>query len=279
MNETLAAWAAPRLAAVEAALGATFTDAVPGPLGDACRYPLQTGGKRIRPLLALAACEAVGGDWRAAVPAAVAIELLHTYSLVHDDLPCMDDDAERRGRPTVHVVYGENIAVLVGDALLTEAFGTLAGAGYAPALATRLVAELARAGGAAGMIGGQAIDIGMAGPVREMDALLLLHRLKTGALIRAAVRMGGLVGGAADLAALDAYGDGVGLAFQIQDDVLDADQDADADGPPSFVKLLGLNGTRAAAADHAEHALTAVAALPNADALRLLARFTVDRAI
>jgi geranylgeranyl pyrophosphate synthase len=282
MNATLAAWAAPRLAVVEAAIGASFPDAVPASLRDACLYPLKTGGKRIRPLLALAACEAVGGDWRHAVPAALAVELLHTYSLVHDDLPSMDDDDERRGRPTVHVQFGENVAVLVGDALLTEAFATLAGSGYAPALATRLVAELARAGGAAGMIAGQALDIGMDGAVRDLDPLLRLHRLKTGALIRAAVRMGGLCGGATDLAALDAYGDAVGLAFQVQDDVLDAEQDsvdAEGEGPPSFVKLLGVAETQATAIAHAERALAAVAGISNADALRLLARFTVERTI
>lgn len=279
MNDALAAWAAPRLAAFEPALLATFPDAVPDAFREACLYPLQTGGKRVRPLLLLAACEAVGGDWRAALPAAVAVELLHTYSLVHDDLPCMDDDDVRRGRPTVHVRYGENVAVLVGDALLTESFTVLAGAGYAPTLATRLVGELARAGGAAGMIAGQALDVGMDGPVRALDPLLRLHRLKTGALIRCAVRMGGLCGGAADLDALDAYGDAVGLAFQVHDDVLDADQDADEDGPPSFVKLLGVDGTRRAAAAHAERASAAIVGLAQADALRALARFTVERSI
>ncbi len=279
MNAPLAAWAAPRLAAFEAALVATFPEAAPPTLREACLYPLQTGGKRVRPLLVLAASEAVGGDWRAALPVAVAVELLHTYSLVHDDLPCMDDDDERRGRPTVHVRFGENVAVLVGDALLTESFAVLAGAGFAPSLATRLVAELARAGGAAGMIAGQAFDIGMGGRVSDLDALVRLHRKKTGALIRGAVRMGGLCGGETDLAALDAYGDAVGLAFQVQDDVLDADQDAAADGPPSFVKLLGIEGTRSAARQHAEAALTAVAGLPDAEALRLLARFTVERSI
>ncbi|MDP2312131.1 MAG: polyprenyl synthetase family protein [Pseudomonadota bacterium] len=279
MNIALATWATPRLAAFEAALFHTFPHAEPATLREACLYPLQTGGKRVRPLLTLAACEAVGGDWRVAVPAAVAIELLHTYSLVHDDLPCMDDDDERRGRPTVHVKYGENVAVLVGDALLTEAFATLASAGYPPALATRLVGELARAGGAGGMIAGQAIDIGMDGPVGALDPLVRLHRLKTGALIRCAVRMGGLCGGAVDLDALDAYGDAVGLAFQVHDDVLDADQDADADGPPSFVKLLGVDATRATAQAHAERAGTALAGLAGADALRMLARFTVERSI
>ncbi|MDP2311211.1 MAG: polyprenyl synthetase family protein [Pseudomonadota bacterium] len=279
MNDALAAWAAPRITAFEEALLGTFPDALPATLREACIYPLQTGGKRVRPLLTLAACESVGGDWRVALPAAVAVELLHTYSLVHDDLPCMDDDDVRRGRPTVHVRYGENVAVLVGDALLTESFAVLAGAGYAPSLAMKLVTELARAGGAQGMIAGQAFDIGMGGPVRELDPLVRLHRLKTGALIRCAVRMGGLCGGATDLGALDAYGDAVGLAFQVHDDVLDADQDADEGGPPSFVKLLGVDATRLAAIAHAERASTAIAGLANADALRALARFTVERSI
>jgi farnesyl diphosphate synthase len=279
VNDILAEWAAPRIAVFEAALLRTFSDALPATLREACLYPLQTGGKRVRPLLTLAACEAVGGDWQAAVPAAVAVELLHTYSLVHDDLPCMDDDDVRRGRPTVHVRYGENVAVLVGDALLTEAFAVLAGAGYAPPLAMRLVGELARAGGAGGMIAGQAFDIGMDGPVRELEPLLRLHRNKTGALIRCAVRMGGLCGGATHLDALDAYGDAVGLAFQVHDDVLDADQDATDDGPPSFVKLLGVEATRQAAVAHADRAATVIAGLAQADALRGLARFTVERSI
>lgn len=279
MNDSLSLWAAPRLAAVEAALSVVFTDAVPSRLREACEYPIHTGGKRVRPLLALAACEAVGGDWRRAVPAAVAIELLHTYSLVHDDLPCMDDDAERRGRPTVHVAYDEGTALLVGDALLTKAFAVLAGAGYAPELATQLVGELATAGGAAGMIAGQAFDVGLAGPTTTLDALLRLHRLKTGALIRAAVRMGALCGGAQDLAALDVYGDAVGLAFQVHDDLLDAVQDADEDGPPSFVKLLGVDGTRAEALAWADRATDAIAGHVAADGLRMLARFTVERTL
>ncbi len=279
MSPALRSWCDERLPAVEAALSASLAGVVPPRLREACEYPVQTGGKRIRPLLALAAAEAVGGDWRAAIPAATAVELVHTYSLVHDDLPCMDDDVARRGRPTVHVQYGENVAVLVGDALLTEAFQVLAAAPLPSRHVVRLVAELATGAGSTGMIAGQAYDIGMDGPVCAMGPLLRLHRSKTGALIRASVRMGALSVGATDLAALDAYADAVGLAFQVQDDVLDADQDADEAGPPSFVKLLGLDATRAAAQAHADRAFAALGDLPGAMALRELARFTVERTV
>ena len=271
----LRAWSAPHLAVVETRLAAAFADAWPLRLQEACRYPLATGGKRMRPLLCLAACEAVGAPAARAMDAAVALELLHTYSLVHDDLPAMDDDAERRGKPTVHVVYGVAAAILVGDALLTEAFAVLAGADHA----ARLVRELAAAGGAAGMIAGQAADVGLGGPVRDLDALVRLHRGKTGALLRAAVRMGGIAGGA-DLAALEALsacGEAVGLAFQIHDDLLDAEEDADTTGPPSFVKLLGIDATRAEAERHATAAIVAAARLPHPAALTALARYTVER--
>jgi geranylgeranyl diphosphate synthase type II len=191
----------------------------------------------------------------------------------------MDDDDERRGRPTVHVVYGEGAAVLVGDALLTEAFAVLAG--LDDRRAAVLARELARAGGAGGMIAGQAIDVGMDGPVRGLDGLVRLHRAKTGALLRASARMGALSVGAPDdaLEALSAYGDAVGLAFQVQDDVLDADQDAGADGPPSFVKLFGVEGAREEASRYAGAARDAVAGLASPAPLVALARFIVDRTV
>jgi geranylgeranyl pyrophosphate synthase len=275
----LHAWTRRRLDTFEPALNACFADAWPPTLRDACRYPLQTGGKRIRPLLALAAAEAVGAAAERALPAATALELLHTYSLVHDDLPCMDDDDERRGRPTVHRVYGEGAAVLVGDALLTEAFAVLAT--QPPPLATVLVGELARAGGARGMIAGQALDIGMDGTLTTLEQVERLHAAKTGALLCAAVRMGGLCGDAdpTQLAALDCYGRAVGLAFQVQDDVLDADQDAGESGPPSFVKLLGLQGAIDAARRYASEADAALEGLPSPAALSALARLIVERTI
>jgi geranylgeranyl pyrophosphate synthase len=279
---TLAAWTTRALARFEPALAEVFAEAWPPAFRDACRYPLQTGGKRIRPLLCLAAAEAVRPDAEvesAPLAAALALELLHTYSLVHDDLPCMDDDDERRGRPTVHVVYGQGAAVLVGDALLSEAFAVLAS--LPAGLGGALVRELAAAGGARGMIAGQAVDIGMDGPIVTRDALERLHRAKTGALLRASVRMGALAVGAsaADLDALSAYGESVGLAFQVQDDILDADQDSGDAGPPSFVKLLGLDGAARLAREEAARADAAVAHLPAPQALRALAHLIVDRTV
>lgn len=287
---SLAAWTREVLPPFEAALLSRFADARPPSLVEACRYPLRTGGKRIRPLLAFAAAEACG-DRRAALGAAVAVELLHTYSLVHDDLPCMDDDDERRGRPTVHKVYDEGVAVLVGDALLTEAFAVLAApGGNRESQGAQLVRELAAAGGAGGMIAGQAYDIGMDGPIADIDRLRMLHRAKTGALIRAAVRMGAIAAGASTawLEALTHYAEEVGLAFQVHDDVLDADQDAGRPdgGPPSFVKLLGVDGARAAARAHMEAALAALEPLSRANQkqtawapLAAIAIFTVERAV
>jgi geranylgeranyl pyrophosphate synthase len=269
MTERLAAWTASTLPAFESALLARFEDADAG-FREALRYPLQTGGKRIRPLLTFAAAEAVGGRSTDALPVALALELVHTYSLVHDDLPAMDDDDLRRGRPTVHKVYGEALAILVGDALLTEAFVEVA---HAPLL----VRELASAAGAVGMVGGQVLDI--AGGANDLAALTRLHARKTGALIRAAVRMGGLSAGASAAAmdTLTTYGEAMGLAFQVADDVLDAAQDAAPDGPPSFVRLLGVDGAGAEAARLAGVACAAAAALPNGAMLADLARFAVER--
>lgn len=274
---SLPAWSATVLPRFEARLLACFADARPERLVEACRYPLQTGGKRVRPLLCFAAAEAVGASAERALDVAVAVELLHTYSLVHDDLPCMDDDDERRGRPTVHKVYGDGVAVLVGDALLTEAFAVLAGAPEAAAL----VRELAQAGGAGGMIAGQAYDIGMDGPIGDVERLRTLHRAKTGALIRGAVRMGAIAAGASadHLARLTRYAEEVGLAFQVHDDVLDADQDNKAGGPPSFVKLLGLDGARGVAQAHMQAARAALDGLPAPEALAGIAVYTVERAV
>jgi geranylgeranyl pyrophosphate synthase len=280
MDVALRAWADPRLEAVEGFLGGLFAGAEPEMFQAAVRYPLETGGKRIRPLLAIAAGEAVGGalDERL-VRVAAAFELVHTYSLVHDDLPCMDDDDLRRGRPTVHKVFGDAAAVLVGDGLLTEAFAVLAAIGGD--LAARLVGELARAAGHGGMIGGQADDIGMGGFVTDEAALRRLHARKTGALIRGAVRGGAIVGDAGpdDLVALTTYGEAVGLAFQLRDDLLDADQDTDEDGPPSFVRLVGPDATRRACEAAVSEAERAVAGLERPEALVMLARFAGGRTV
>jgi len=193
---------------------------------EAMRHSVFAGGKRLRPLLALLACEAVGGDTEDAMPTAVALEMIHTYSLIHDDLPAMDDDDYRRGRPTCHKVYGEAIAILAGDALLTHAFLVLAdpAAGRVPpARRLQIIAEIAEAAGSRGMVGGQAMDILSEGHEIDHPTLLYLHTHKTGALIRASVRVGGIAGGADGeaLQALTRYGERIGLAFQIVDDILD----------------------------------------------------------
>lgn len=273
-------WMASQRPTVDACLHERFGDAWPLRFQEATRYPLGTGGKRMRPLLSLAAVEAVGASVDdAAVGAAAAVELVHTYSLVHDDLPCMDDDDERRGRPTVHRVYDDGVAVLVGDALLTEAFRLLSELERSAETRIALVQRLATAAGHVGMIGGQAADVGLGGPVTELSSLRRLHAGKTGALITAAAWMGGRVAetSTANLAALQVYGEAVGLAFQMADDVLDADEDAGEDGPPSYVKLLGIEETGRQARALASRAVEAVAGLPAPSKLIALARYTVDR--
>jgi geranylgeranyl pyrophosphate synthase len=277
----LVAWSTETLVQIERALSSRFAGAWPAPFQAAARYPLSTGGKRLRPLLCLAAAEAVSGSVAspAQVLVAASLELIHTYSLVHDDLPSMDDDNMRRGKPTVHVVYGEGPAVLVGDALLTDAFSALTEADLPASVVVLLVRELALAAGHVGMIGGQAADVGMGGPARTVDDVLAVHRGKTGALIRGAVRMGALAGGAdaQQLAALTTYGEAVGLAFQLADDLLDAEQDAGPDGPPSVLRLLGEAETRAWAHRLAQDAEEAVAHLNRPAHLVALARWSVHR--
>lgn len=272
---SLETWAAPRREALNTRLEALFADAWPQPFTAMCQHPIRTGGKRMRPLMVVGAFEAVGGqDLEQVWPAAMALELVHTYSLVHDDLPCMDDDDERRGKPTTHIVHGEAMALLVGDALLTEAFRLLGEAGDA-----RLVLELAQAAGYHGMIGGQVSDLGGGGPVVDVETLTRLHANKTGKLFRCAVRLGAICGGASgeQLAALTTFAESFGLAFQLADDVLDADEDAGEDGPPSFVKLLGLAETRRRAAAVTEEALGALSGLEGAGPLRDLAAYNLSR--
>jgi geranylgeranyl diphosphate synthase, type II len=198
----------------------------PATIHEAMRYSVFAGGKRLRPMLALFGCEAVGGKPDDAMPAAVALEMIHTYSLVHDDLPAMDDDDYRRGRPTCHKVYGEAVAILAGDALLTHAFRVLAdpdATAVPPARRLQIVAEIADAAGSVGMVGGQTMDIQAEGKALAPETLLVLHSKKTGALLRVSLRAGGLAGGAdgAALASLTRYGERLGLAFQIVDDILD----------------------------------------------------------
>jgi geranylgeranyl pyrophosphate synthase len=268
---------------VEPSLRAAVGETWPASFADAMVYPIDTGGKRVRPALHFAAWRAVtGGDVAdAPVDAAVAVELVHTYSLVHDDLPAMDDDVERRGRPTVHVAFDEATAILAGDALLTEAFAVLARAPFPSDVRVELVARLARAAGARGMVGGQVADLTLGAGVSDEVTLSRLHGLKTGALLSFAAVSGGLVGGASPdaLARLTRYGDDVGLAFQLADDWLDADEADDPDGPPSYVRLLGAAETHRRANLLIERAIEAVRPLPQPDALIALARFTVERSV
>jgi len=268
-------WAEPRRRQLEARLHGLFGDAWPRAFAGMAQHPLRTGGKRMRPLMVLAAFEvATDADLEPAYLPAMALELVHTYSLVHDDLPCMDDDDERRGKPTTHIVHGEAMALLVGDALLTEAFRLLARTGD-----IRLVDELSRAAGYHGMIGGQAADLGADGPVTDVDTLVRLHACKTGQLFRCAVRMGALSGGADQplVDRLTAFAEAFGLAFQLADDVLDEEQDAGEDGPPSYVKLLGREETERRARQLTDDALAALEGLPRAEPLRDLARYNLSR--
>ena len=272
-------WRVQQLDAFESFLDEVMS--VEGPFAEAMRYPVFSGGKRIRPLLCLAAHDALQGDkpTDAALPAAAAIELIHTYSLVHDDLPCMDDDDERRGMPTVHIRYGEATAVLVGDVLLTHAFAVLGR--LPPETAHPSMAVIAEASGHAGMIGGQVLDIGLDGEIACLERLEDLHSRKTGRLIRAACELGGVAAGAdeATRQLLIRFGEGVGLAFQLIDDVLDAEEDAGENGPPSFVRLLGAEETLTRARNTIAEVSELVRGLPRPDPLLALARFTVDRTV
>ncbi|MBQ8682228.1 MAG: polyprenyl synthetase family protein [Selenomonadales bacterium] len=202
---------------------------------DSMRYSLFAGGKRLRPILLLAAADAVGAQGDKFLKVACALEMIHTYSLIHDDLPAMDNDDYRRGKLTNHKVYGEGIAVLAGDALLTYAFETmLAQEGVEPKTLLGVVREIASAAGPNGMVGGQVIDLESEGKAVSYDTLQQMHRAKTGALFRAAVRAGAILGGASqeELDALTVYAEKFGLAFQITDDVLDVIGSAEAIGKP-----------------------------------------------
>lgn len=281
---------------VETALESLFPldPAHPHRLTEAIRYSLLGGGKRLRPILALAACEAVAGDVAAAMPVACALELIHTYSLIHDDLPCMDDDALRRGRPTAHVAFGEGLAVLAGDALLTEAFAQLAHAAERARRPRRLLQvarEIADAAGARGMVGGQAADLAAEGGEADLALVEFIHVRKTGALLLAAVRAGAVVGGAsaAQLRSLTRYGECLGLAFQIADDILDVEAPTartgksagrdDARRKATFPAVLGLPAAKTRARELRDGALAALRSLPEpADPLRWLVRFVVERA-
>jgi geranylgeranyl diphosphate synthase type II len=263
-------------------------------LYQAMRYSVINGGKRVRPLLVYAACEALGGEAERADGAACAVELIHAYSLVHDDLPAMDDDDLRRGQPTTHKAFDEASAILAGDGLQSLAFEVLADARRNPQSAELRLAMidcLARAAGPAGMVGGQAIDLGSVGRTLDQSALETMHRYKTGALIEASVRLGALASGDADeraLKALHAYAQAIGLAFQVQDDILDVESDTatlgktqgkdQANHKPTYPALLGLDAAKAYALELRDQALHALRPFDHAaEPLRELARYIVER--
>ena len=290
----LRGWMDEHLARVEHALASWVGVDAPAGLGEAMRYAVLDGGKRLRPLLVIAAAQAVGGHAQAALRAACAVELIHAYSLVHDDMPCMDNDVLRRGKPTVHVKYGEAGALLAGDALQALAFELLTPAGEVvpEALQARLCRLLAHAAGSAGMAGGQAIDLASVGLRLDEAQLRQMHRLKTGALLQGSVMMGAACGEltAPEQAALSAYGAAIGLAFQVVDDILDvtadsatlgktAGKDAEQD-KPTYVSLLGLERSRAHARELHLHALAALdtSGLADTRALRALADMVIHRA-
>ncbi len=278
---------------VEEALEAALPEreGVEARIVEAMRYSLFAGGKRLRPILCLAAAEAVGGEIKAALPAACALEMIHTYSLIHDDLPAMDDDDLRRGKPTSHKVFGEAIAILAGDGLLTEAFVVLGDCNILLSKrAAQLVGVIARAASYRGMVGGQVVDMLSQNKPADLKTVQQMHSRKTAALISAAAESGALAGGGTDdqVAALAKYGRAVGLAFQIADDILDIEGDTEllgkttgadlARGKVTYPAAAGLERSREAARDLVNDAITELERFDErADPLRALARYIITR--
>ncbi|MEC7546619.1 MAG: farnesyl diphosphate synthase [Pseudomonadota bacterium] len=283
VQERIAKLAEQRLAAL---------DVADARLAEAMHYALMNGGKRLRPFLIYATMDALNAPQALADSAAVALEMIHSYSLVHDDLPAMDDDDLRRGKPTCHIAFDEATAILAGDALLNGAYEVLAAAQeVSPQQRLELITVLGRAAGSAGMVGGQAIDILHVGKELTLEQLERMHLHKTGALIRVAVQMGAICAGASDqqtINALDTYARAVGLAFQVQDDILDIEGDTavlgkqqgadEALNKPTYPALLGLEGARKKAADLVEEAVTSLSGLPgDTSTLEALARYIITR--
>ncbi len=271
----------------------TLTAVLAGPfaserLASAMRHAVLGGGKRLRPLLTYAAGHALGASDESLDAAAAAVELTHAFSLVHDDLPAMDNDALRRGQPTVHVAFDEATAILTGDALQALAFGLLARAQLPALMRIALIGELAEATGASGMCAGQSQDMEATGKTLDLSSLQQMQALKTGALIRAAVRMGAICAGAGDIDDLDEYADALGLAFQIRDDLLDVEGTAaqlgktagkdGAQGKSTYPSVLGLPGSRVRLAELAATMEIKLRVLgPKADALRRIGMISVER--
>ena len=285
-------WLDQRLAEVERALHDWVPAQAPAGLGEAMRYGVLDGGKRLRPLLVFAASQSVQGSPEATFRAAVAVELIHAYSLIHDDMPCMDNDVLRRGKPTVHVKFGQAQAMLAGDAMQALAFEVLTADQEVPvALQARLCALLARASGHAGMAGGQAIDLASVGHRLSLEELRTMHAKKTGALLQASVLMGAACGACSAQAweALGDYGQAMGLAFQVVDDVLDVTQDSQVLGKtagkdeqankPTYVSAMGVQGAQRYAQQLREQAESALqrSGLSDTSALSLLADKVVER--
>ena len=264
-------------------------DTAPRRLHEAMRYAAFAGGKRLRPAIAIAACRAVGGADEDALSAGCALEMLHTYSLIHDDLPSIDDDDLRRGRPTCHKAYNEATAILAGDALQTEAFRVLVEETRPNGAIVPLVRELALAAGSSGMVGGEIADIEAEGAEPELARAQFIHERKTAALFRASAVMGGLTGGATpeQLDALATYGQALGLAFQIVDDILDETQDAETLGKSpgkdrlarkmTYPAAVGINKSQELARFHAFAARDALKEMPDCELLLELADLTVER--
>jgi geranylgeranyl diphosphate synthase, type II len=265
-------------------------DREPPSVHRAMRYSVMAGGKRLRPILVIAGAEAVGGSAETVLPTACALEMIHTYSLIHDDLPAMDDDDYRRGRLTNHKVFGEAIAILAGDALLTLAFELIAGGPGDPRVICEVMASVARAAGTRGMVGGQVVDIESEGKVVSDETLEYIHRHKTAALIRVSLCVGASLAGAtaAQIAAISAAGDDLGLAFQIVDDILDVEGNLAELGKTAgsderkkkvtYPALYGLDVSRAKARELGGRAHRALASLgPTAEPIRALAAFIVER--
>ncbi len=266
----------------------SLLDSKEGPIYDAMRYSLYAGGKRIRPVITLACCEALGGDMKAALTYASAVEMIHTYSLIHDDLPCMDDDDLRRGKPTNHVVYGEATAVLAGDALLNFACESVLNADVEDKKmqldALKIIYE---ASGAEGMIGGQVMDMYAEDKQIDGEELSLLHKKKTGALICASAALGAICAGK-DPEIFSEYALSLGLAFQIRDDILDVEGDIETFGKPihsdeknlktTYVKLYGMDGAKAILKDETQKAIESLAFLgEKKEFLEKLALYLLDR--
>ena len=265
-----------------------------GPVSEAMRYSLMSGGKRIRPILLMAGAQAVGGDRKALLPTACALECIHTYSLIHDDLPAMDNDDLRRGRPTCHKVYGEAVAILAGDGLLTYAFELICKPELTQNISPRLLGKaiflLAKAAGVFGMVGGQTADILMEGRPVDAETLSFIHSHKTGALIQTSVEIGGLLskGNDEELYHLKRYGESLGLAFQIKDDLLDVVGDQEILGKPvgsddrnlkaTYPAVFGLEETERRAQELLKQALSELEIFDDsAEPLRAIARYIVER--